>query len=321
AALLSTTGIFIRYLTRSYGIPALVLALWRDAFVVLTLLPILALVRPLLLQPGRRHLLFLLGYGFVLAVFNALWTVSVVLNGAAIATVLVYSSAAFSVLLGWLFLRESLHLAKLAALAFALGGCLLVSGALDRFSWHLISPSEPVGVLIGLLSGLSYALYSLLGRSAALRGLSPWTTLVYIFGFAGIFLLLANLSAGGLLPATAARPAELFWLGRAWGGWAMLFLLAAGPTVAGFGLYNISLGYLPSSMANLIVTSEPALTAVTAYFVLGERMDPMQIGGGVMILAGVVFLRVSEGRRGLRIGRPAWNRPGAASKSRAPHAA
>ncbi|MFH1143382.1 MAG: hypothetical protein V1774_02420, partial [Candidatus Eisenbacteria bacterium] len=47
AALLSTTGIFIRYLTRSYGIPALVLALWRDAFVVLTLLPILALVRPL----------------------------------------------------------------------------------------------------------------------------------------------------------------------------------------------------------------------------------------------------------------------------------
>ena len=40
AAILSTTAIFIRHLTQSYGLPALVLAFWRDLFVVLTLAPV-----------------------------------------------------------------------------------------------------------------------------------------------------------------------------------------------------------------------------------------------------------------------------------------
>jgi len=75
-----------------------------------------------------------------------------------------------------------------------------------------------------------------------------------------------------------------------------LYLLAAGPTVLGFGLYNVSLGYLPSSVANLIVTLEPAFTAVIAYFLFGERLNGLQLGGSLLILAGVVFLRVYEGR-------------------------
>ena len=52
----------------------------------------------------------------------------------------------------------------------------------------------------------------------------------------------------------------------------MLFLVAAGPTLAGFGLYNVSLTYLPSSVANLVLTLEPAFTAVIAYFLLDEQM-------------------------------------------------
>ena len=71
----------------------------------------------------------------------------------------------------------------------------------------------------------------------------------------------------------------------------MLFLLAAGPTLAGYGLYNVSLGYLPSGVANLIVSLEPAFTALIAYVVLGERLSSAQVLGGVMILAGVVVLR------------------------------
>ena len=53
--------------------------------------------------------------------------------------------------------------------------------------------------------------------------------------------------------------------------------------------------YLPSSVANLIVTLEPAFTAVVAYFLLGERFTAMQVGGSLLILGGVVFLRVYEG--------------------------
>jgi drug/metabolite transporter (DMT)-like permease len=292
AAILSTTAIFIRYLTQTYGIPALVLAFWRDVFVALTLLPVLGLFRPLLLRVSRVHLRYLIVFGLALAIFNALWTLSVALNGAAVATVLAYSSAGFTALLGWWLLKERLDWAKLLVVALCLGGCVLVSGALNPAAWN----SNLTGILAGVLSGLFYAIYSLMGRSAAQRGLNPWTTLTYTFGFAAVFLLIFNLLPGGILPGAAATPADLFWLGGAWAGWAILFLLAAGPTVAGFGLYNVSLIYLPSSVANLIATLEPAFTATLAYFLFGERLSGVQLLGSLMILAGVVFLRLHEGR-------------------------
>ncbi len=75
----------------------------------------------------------------------------------------------------------------------------------------------------------------------------------------------------------------------------MLFLLAAGPTVAGFGLYNVSLVHLPSSVTNLIVTLEPTFTAVTAYLLLGERLTLIQGAGSLLILSAVVFLRLHQG--------------------------
>jgi drug/metabolite transporter (DMT)-like permease len=288
---LSTTAILIRYLTQTFNMPSLVLACERDGLVALALLPVLGLLNPKLLRVKRQHLVYLAVYGLMQAFFNSFWTLSVSLNGAAISTVLVYSSAGFTALLGWWLLKERLDWAKILAVCLSLGGCVLVSGALDPSAWR----ANLFGISSGILSGLFYAIYSLMGRSAAQRGLNPWTTLFYTFGFAALFLLGLNLIPRGFLPGMAARPADLFWLGSSAAGWGALFLLAAGPTLAGFGLYNTSLGYLPSSVANLILTSEPAFTAVIAYFLLGERLTGMQIAGSLIILAGVVFLRVYEG--------------------------
>lgn len=290
AAILSTTAIFIRHLTQTYDLPPLVLAFWRDVMVVLTLLVALGFLRPRLLAIPRQHLCYLAGYGFVLAIFNALWTFSVALNGAAIATVLVYSSAAFTALLGWWFLQERLDWVKLLAIVFSLSGCILVSGALTE----AIDSINLGGVVVGVLTGLAYAIYSLLGRAAAQRGLNSWTTLIVIFAFATVFLGLFILLPEGFLSGDETRLNDLFWLGDAWDGWGVLFLLAAGPTVAGFGLYIMSLSYLPSSVANLIATLEPAFTAVTAYFFLGERLTGIQIGGSLLILVGVGSLRIYE---------------------------
>lgn len=296
ALILSTTAIFIRHLTQTYGLPPLVLAFWRDVFVVLTLLPALALLKPGLLRVQGEHIRYLAGYGLVLAFFNALWTLSVALNGAAVATVLVYCSAAFTALLGWRLLGERLGWGKIIAVLFSLGGCVLVAGAYDPAIWR----ANLGGILAGVLSGLGYAVYSLMGRSAAQRGLNPWTTLLYTFGFAGLFLLVINLLPGTILPvgafstAVAAQPLDLWWLGDAVGGWVVLFLLAAGPTVLGFGTYNVSLSLLPSSIANLIVTLEPAFTALIAFILLGERLTAAQIAGSLVILAGVVILRLYE---------------------------
>ncbi|MCA9898442.1 MAG: DMT family transporter [Ardenticatenaceae bacterium] len=292
AAILSTTAVFIRYLTETYHIPPLLLAFWRSFFVTLTLLLALRLRDARLLRLPPKQLPYLVGYGLLFAVFNGLWTLSVALNGAAVATVLVYSSAAFTALLARWLLKEPLSGAKVVAILLALAGCILVAEALNPEAWA----TNLVGILTGTLAGLGYAVYSLMGRSAAQRGLNPWTTLLYVFGFATIFFLLANLLPGQRIVGTMAAPAELFWFGSAWAGWGMTILLAAGPTVTGFGLYNTSLSLLPSSVANLILTTEPVFTAVLAYLFLGEQLTGRQIVGSGLILGGVLVLRWRNGR-------------------------
>lgn len=97
-AIWSTTAIFIAHLSNHYRLPPLVLAFWRDLFVALGLAFGLSAIQPSLLRIPypRRNLVFFVGYGLILAIFNALWTPSVAINGAAVATVLVYSSPAFT---------------------------------------------------------------------------------------------------------------------------------------------------------------------------------------------------------------------------------
>jgi drug/metabolite transporter (DMT)-like permease len=285
----STTAIFIRYLTENYDLPALVLAFWRDLFVFLAMAGFFLVASPKRLRLERRHLSFILLYGLLLAVFNALWTISVALNGAAVSTVMAYSSAAYTAVLGWWLLNEPLGWKKVLAVMFSMLGCVFVSGAYSASVWQL----SPLGVVTSLLSGLAFAGYSLFGKSASQRGIYPWTTLTYTFGFAALFLLVFNLTPLGM---NSIRSSNLVWLGGSILGWVVLLGLAVGPTIGGYGLYTVSLGYLPASVANLIATLEPAMTAALAYFLLGERFTPSQILGSLLIIGGVVILRLSEGR-------------------------
>ncbi len=300
ALFLSTTSIIIRHMTLTYQIPALILAFWRDVFIVATLIPAFWMINKRLLKIKSDHLWFLVLYGLIVAFFNSFWTLSVSINGAAVATVLVYCSAGFTVLLGWWLLKESLTWIKLVAVIFSLGGCVLVAEAYNPALWN----TNFAGILTGILSGLSYAAYSLMGRSASQRGLSPWTTLLYSFTFAGVFLLILNLIPGDFLIGKAEQASDLMWLGNRLDGWIILILLAAIPTLAGFGFYNVSLTYLPSSIANLISTTEPAFTAVTAFIFLGERLTSIQMVGSIFILAGVVFLRLFANKSLARKAKP-----------------
>jgi drug/metabolite transporter (DMT)-like permease len=293
AVFLSLTSIFISYLNLNFQLPALVLAFWREFFVALILLVVFLVFQRALLHGAKPHLSYLGIYGFVLALFNALWTVSVTLNGAAVATVLCYCSAAFTALLGWLILHEELTPAKIIAVVLSLAGCAFIVDAFNPQVWHI----NPLGILTGIGSGLFYAIYSLMGRSASQqRGLNPWTTLFYTFLAAAVFMLFINLFLGTWLPGGAQQPSDLFWLGDSLPGWIILFLLAAGPTLMGYGLYNISLTHLPSSVVNLIVTIEPVFTAITAYFVLGERFTLQQILGSLLVMAGVVVIRMYKNK-------------------------
>ena len=287
AAILSFTGIIIRIVSEDYHLPALILAFWRDFFVVICAFPFLLVFKSERFGIKTKNLGFLIMFGFGLAFFNIAWTLAVTLSGASIATVLVYSSAGFTAILGFFFLKESLSLNKNISIVLCLVGCLLVSGAIDINAWQRNS----IGILSGIISGLLYAIYSLMGRRASQRDLNPWTTLFYTFLFAAVFLFLINLLPVDFIPGKAQTAADLFQLGTQWRGWILLVVLAGGPTLLGFGLYNVSLGLLPSSTANLILSSEPVMTVITAYFLLGERLTSIEIIGSGLILAALVLLR------------------------------
>ncbi len=53
AAILSTSAIFVRYLTQYYHLPPIILSFWRDLFVAIVLLIVLALIRPGLIRVTR----------------------------------------------------------------------------------------------------------------------------------------------------------------------------------------------------------------------------------------------------------------------------
>jgi len=292
AVFLSTTSIFIRHLIVHFDMPPLVIACWRNVFVVLTLVPVMYLFNRRLLSAGRANLPLLACYGLMLAGFNALWTLSVAFNGAAVATVTAYCSVAYTAILGKKYLGESLTSFKWAAIALCLLGCTLISGALDPAAWR----TNLLGVITGLTTGLCYAAYSLMGRVTSGRGLSPWTTLLYTFGFAAVFLFLCNLT-GGRVPGSAAGLPDMLWLGTRLDGWLTIIVLSAVPTLIGYGLYNVSLGLLDASIANIIVSLEPAFTAVFAFFILGEMLTPGQLGGSALLLSGVAAIKLGELRR------------------------
>lgn len=287
-AIWSLTAIFIRYITLNFNMPPLLLAFWRDFFVVIALGITLLVLKPSLLRVPSREALFLSVYGLTLFILNTTWTISVDLNGAALATVVVYSSPAITAVAGWWLFKEKLGKIKLVAVGLAMLGTVFVSNAYDPTVWQV----NLLGVITGLFSGVAFAGYSLVGKAIALRKINPWSAMFYGFAWATVFLLAGNLIFPDTRGALATR--DLFWLGDAWLGWGALALLAVGPTIGGYGLYTISLGYLPTSAANLIATLEPVLTAIIAYFLLAERFTAPQILGGVLVIAGVITLRLGD---------------------------
>ena len=288
AVVLSLTAIFIRHLTQTYHLPALVLAYWRELFTAAGLFIFFVFRNPVRLHGVKSHIGYLAAYGLTLALFNALWTLSVSLNGAAVATVLAYSSAGFAVLLGWLTLGEPLTGKKITAAVMSLVGCALVVDAFNVDVWQI----NAVGMVAGISAGIFYALYGIMGRAANKKGLNTWTTLMVIFAFASVFMLGFNLFSFGVIPGGAETPVDMFWLGNDLKGWLILLALALGPTLLGFGLYNAALQYLESSITNLIVTVEPVFTATIAYFLFGERFSAMQLVGAVLIMSAVLVLRI-----------------------------
>jgi drug/metabolite transporter (DMT)-like permease len=284
----SWTGILISYLLRNHPIAPMTLALWRDLATSSGLALVLLAFRRDALRVARRDAAFLSLYGASLTLMNVSWTLSVAWNGAAVSTVLVYSSPGITALAARFVFGERLNAIRVLAFAGSLIGCVFVARANDPAQWNL----NAAGITAGLVSAVSFTAFSMMGKAASHRSIDPWTAMLAVFAFAAVALLpIASLT----LPSSGAS-ASLLSLGARWDGWLLLLLLVF-PTLGGYGLYTVSLAYLPTGTANLIATLEPVLTTIWAYFLLGESLDAMQSLGGALIIGSVAALHLDRKAR------------------------
>jgi drug/metabolite transporter (DMT)-like permease len=287
----SFTGIIISYLGKTYSLPALILAFWRDLFLAAGMAAALFFLSRERFQLDRAHWGFMALYGFTLAVFNSIWTFSVQYNGAAVATVMAFSSPAITAILSRFLLAEKFSPLKIFSILLSLAGIVFISGAYDPAVWNL----NPLGIIFGSISGLFFAFYNLQGKHASDAQIDSWTALLYSFAWATVFLVLFNIG-NDLLVEGKPPFADIFWLGDSAAGWGLLFFLGVAPTLGGFGLYTLSLRSLSPTTSNLIATLEPAFTALWAYLLLSEVLSGKQFIGGLLVFAGVVLLRFGEGK-------------------------
>ncbi|HUG35192.1 MAG TPA: DMT family transporter [Anaerolineales bacterium] len=284
----STTGPIISYLNKTYALPSLVLAFWRDLFVSLGMIVGLLIFSRARLHLSRGHWAFIVLYGLTVAIFNSMWTFSVQFNGAAVATVLAFSSPAMTAILSRIVFKEKFDRVKIVSIVLSLIGTVLVSGAHDPSAWRL----NTAGIIFGLLTGLFFAIYNLEGKVASDKHIDSWTALLYSFGTATFFLFLFNLGTNSVNREPLF--ANFLWLGSSIPGWTILFLLGVAPTLGGFGLYTLSIRYLSPTIANLIATLEPALTSIWAYLFLNEILGGEQLIGSLFIFTGVILLRLGD---------------------------
>lgn len=287
SALISLVGIFIKILVVDYGQPVLVVTFWRNIFVCTILMAGLRLFRPHLLKTGRENMPLLALYALVLTGMNGVWGGSVYFNGAGPATVLVYISVPMTVLAQWGLGSDRPTLRILPSVLLCLIGCAMVCGITSVSDFSL----TPAGIFLGVLSGVFYSAYSLFGRECAQRKINPLCVLMYVFGFSSVYMLIINLLSNGYIPGTAPSPAHILMSGADYKAWLLVLILAVGPSMTGWTLINSSLTHLSPSVVNILLTTEPMMTALVAIPALGEYMTMEQWAGCFLIIGGVIVLK------------------------------
>ncbi len=269
----STAGIFVTGSLNGSGLQPLGLAFWRVLSAFLVLLVALAVTKPALMRISRRDLPWAIGMGvFAVGVFQVLWILAIVTNGASLATVIQCNAPIIVTLLARLFWREPLTWRKWVALLLAFIGTALVAQISASGNLQL----TPVGLLISLGSAFAYAGITLFTKKLTDNGVNAWTILLYSFLFASLALLPFQIGQ--------ARPNVVSWQPVA--SFVGLVLIT---TIAGYALYSMALRHLQASVASIIALVEVPFAAAFAFVLLGERMNALQILGAVVVLGGVLL--------------------------------
>jgi drug/metabolite transporter (DMT)-like permease len=96
-----------------------------------------------------------------------------------------------------------------------------------------------------------------------------------------------------LLPAALAS-GEQFFPSSAYGWW-VLAGLALVSHAAGQGLIAYALAHLPAAFSSVSLLLQPVMAAVFAWAILSESLAPLQVAGGLVVLAGIYLARRGSG--------------------------
>ncbi|MFZ5768898.1 MAG: DMT family transporter [Bacillota bacterium] len=260
-----------------YGLSPLQVATLRAGMAFLLLGLALALGGRQNFRVGAIDLAFYALYGLVsVAAFYVVYMMAIMRTGVGTAAMLLYTAPAYVVILAALLWGEPLTRTKWLSLVLAVAGCALVVGT-PAPGREAPLTFEPVGVMAGLASGLTYALFTVFGHYSLARH-SAWTTLFYALGWGSLFLALSCWYAAPYprLPLRA---------------WAWVLALAIGPTLLAYYLYLQALLRVEAGRASIVCTVEPLVACLLAFLILGETMTLLQGAGGLLLLTGVALIQ------------------------------
>jgi drug/metabolite transporter (DMT)-like permease len=212
----------------------------------------------------RRDVLPGLALGAAYALQAGAYFAALTRLDAGLLSLLVYTSPAIvtgaAIALG----RERADRRRLAALALAVSGLILVVGGAGAL--------DPLGTALALAAAALYSAYILVSEGAARRSGARGLTALVCTGAAGA-LLLGTTALGEFHPA-ALSPEAWLWIAA----------LAVVSTVAAISLFLAGLIRVGPGSAAILSTLEPVTTVALAFLVFGEVLRPTQLAGGALVL-------------------------------------
>lgn len=277
-----TMGLFVRRLN-AMGLGSMEIVVMRCIVAAIILFPVTLLKNRKLLKIKKKNIPPLVASGLAsILFFNYCYFSTISLMNLSAAAILLYTSPIFVMLLSLFFFKEKLTVRKVLALLLAFSGCCLVSGIATSDTTITMQ-----GLLLGLGSGLGYALYSIFSRVSLNQGLDSITITDYTFLFAavgGIFL--ADLGALGAVYQE---------YGIGFLGFAIFYTVVT--TVLPYLLYTKGLSQVENGPASVMAAVEPVVATILGIVVFSEKPTVSAILGILLVLLALVLLNVSPKKK------------------------
>ena len=196
------------------------------------------------------------------------------MNGMSVGSVLLYTAPIFTCITSMLLFKEKMNLLKWVALLVNVVGCALTATGGDFSAASL----APLGLLIGVGAGFTYAMTAVIGRIAMQEESSPFAVATYNLFFGCLFIALVR---HPWMTVDAAFNARLLLYG-------LLFGLIA--TALAYSIYFSGLSKITETGKVPVVASiELVVATIIGVFAFSESMTIIKIVGIVLVLLSILL--------------------------------